>query len=108
MALNFLKIIQIMIMKSSQMYQKNLIKKLPNFDGCSLRISHLTANILTHCKKLKVISRHGVGYNNVDLDYIKNNIALLITNNANHITVTNNIVLYDVVYFKGCFHMIHL
>ena len=47
---------------------ENLIKKLPNFDGCTLRVSKLNSNILKHCKKLKVISRHGVGYDNVDLD----------------------------------------
>ena len=28
--------------------------------------------ILSKCKNLKVISRHGVGYDNVDLNYIKN------------------------------------
>ncbi len=82
--------------------EKNLIKKLPNFDGCSLRISHLTANILSHCKKLKVISRHGVGYNNVDLDYLKkNNIALLITNNANHITVAEHVLYMMLFISKG-------
>ena len=43
-----------------------------------LRVSKLDENILKHCKKLKAISRHGVGIDNVDLDYIKkNNISLL-------------------------------
>ena len=51
--------------------EKNLIKKLPEFDACTLRVSKLNSNILSNCKKLKVISRHGVGYDNVDLDFIK-------------------------------------
>ena len=51
--------------------EKNLIEKLPAFDGCTLRVSKLDEQILKHCPKLKVISRHGVGYDNVDLKYLK-------------------------------------
>ena len=51
--------------------EQNLIKKLPDFDACTLRVSKLNENILKHCPKLKVISRHGVGFDNVDLPYIK-------------------------------------
>ena len=54
--------------------EKNLIKKLPKFDGCTLRVSKLNENILKHCPNLKVISRHGVGYDNVDLSFIKKEI----------------------------------
>ena len=72
---------------------ENLIKKLPNFDGCTLRVSKLNSNILKHCKKLKVISRHGVGYDNVDLNYIKqNNINLLITAKANAVAVAEHVM----------------
>ena len=68
--------------------EENLIKKLPEFDGCTLRVSKLNENILKHCPNLKVISRHGVGYDNVDLPYIKkNNISLLITATANAVAV---------------------
>ena len=51
--------------------EENLIKVLPNFDACTLRVSKLNEKILSKCKNLKVISRHGVGYDNVDLNYIK-------------------------------------
>ena len=72
---------------------ENLIKKLPNFDGCTLRTSELNSNILKHCEKLKVISRHGVGYDNVDLNYIKqNNINLLITAKANAVAVAEHVM----------------
>ncbi len=54
--------------------EENLINKLPNFDGCTLRVSKLNENVLKHCPNLKVISRHGVGYDNVDLPYIKKKI----------------------------------
>jgi len=72
--------------------EENLIKVLPNYDACTLRVSKLDSNILKHCKKLKVISRHGVGYDNVDLKYIKdNNISLLITATANAVAVTEHV-----------------
>ena len=73
--------------------EKNLIKVLPNFDGCTLRVSKLSEKILSNCKNLKVISRHGVGYDNVDLNYIKkNNITLLITATANAVAVAEHVI----------------
>ena len=73
--------------------EENLIEKLPEFDGCTLRVSKLNKNILKNCPKLKVISRHGVGYDNVDLDYVKNNnITLLITAKANSVAVAEHVI----------------
>ena len=77
----------------SDVSEENLIKKLPEFDGCTLRVSKLSENILKHCTKLKVISRHGVGYDNVDLSFIKKkNISLLITATANAVAVAEHVI----------------
>ena len=60
--------------------KKNLMSKLPAFDGITLRRGKIDSEILKKCKKLKVISRHGVGYDNVDTNFLKkNNISLLVT-----------------------------
>ena len=73
--------------------EKNLLEVLPNFDACTLRVSKLNKKILLNCKNLKVISRHGVGYDNVDLDYIKkHNITLLITATANAVAVAEHVI----------------
>ena len=90
------------LLKKSQDYEyelitdvseENLIKKLPDFDACTLRVSKLTENILKHCPKLKVITRHGVGFDNDDLEYIKkNNITLLITATANAVAVAEHVI----------------
>ena len=73
--------------------EDNLIKVLPNFDGCTLRVSKLTSNIMSACKNLKIISRHGVGYDNIDLDYIKKNkITLTITATANATAVSEHVM----------------
>ncbi len=99
----------------SDISEQNLINKLPEFDGCTLRVSKLTKNILEKCKKLKVISRHGVGYDNVDLDFIKKKkISLLITANQNEAAVAEHamymmlslakgIVSHDIAVRKGLF-----
>ena len=77
----------------SDISEKNIIEKLPNFDACTLRVSKLDEKILKHCPKLKAISRHGVGYDNVDLNYIKNNkISLLITATANAVAVAEHVL----------------
>ena len=73
--------------------ENNLINKLPEFDGCTLRVSKLKESVLKYCPKLKVISRHGVGYDNVDLNYIKKkNISLLITAKANAVAVAEHVI----------------
>ena len=60
--------------------KKNLMSKLADFDGITLRRGKIDSEILEKCKKLKVISRHGVGYDNVDTKFLKkNNISLLVT-----------------------------
>ncbi len=73
--------------------EENLIKVLPKFDACTLRVSKLNEKIMSNCKNLKVISRHGVGYDNIDLNYIKkNNITLLITAKANAVAVAEHVI----------------
>ena len=95
--------------------EENLINILPNYDACTLRVTKLDSKILQHCKEIKAISRHGVGYDNVDLKYIKdNNIALLITATANSaavaehvfsmmLTISKSIKKYDNEVRKGNF-----
>ncbi len=83
-------------------HKENLIKKLPNFDGVTLRVAKLNDEILKHCKKLKVISRHGVGIDNVDLKFIKKNkIALLITSTANSLAVAEHVMYMMLCLTKG-------
>ena len=82
--------------------KENLIKELPKFDGLTLRVAKLGSEILNNCKKLKVISRHGVGYDNVDLNYLKkNNITLLITATANAVAVAEHAMYMILSLSKG-------
>ena len=72
--------------------EENIKKKISKYDGVTLRVSKLTEKVLVNAKKLKVISRHGVGYDNIDTTYIKNNdIKLMITASANAVAVAEHV-----------------
>ena len=67
-----------------------------------MRVAKLNSSILKNCKKLKVISRHGVGYDNVDLKYLKKNkIKLLITATANAVSVAEHVMYMLLSLSKG-------
>ena len=82
--------------------KKNLISKLPAFDGITLRRGKIDSEILEKCKKLKVISRHGVGYDNVDTDFLKkNNISLLVTGTTTSTSPAEHIMFMILNISKG-------
>ena len=67
-------------------------KKIDDCDAVVLRTFKLNAELINSAKKLQIISRHGVGYDNVDLDIIKKkNITLAITATANAVAVTEHV-----------------
>ena len=82
--------------------KKNLISKLPDFDGITLRRGKIDAEILEKCKKLKVISRHGVGFDNVDIKFLKkNNIKLLVTATTTSVSPAEHIMFMIINISKG-------
>ena len=82
--------------------KNNLLKKLPEFDGITLRRGKVDSEVLSNCKKLKVISRHGVGYDNIDIDYIKkNNIKLLVTDSSTSTSPAEHIMYMILSIYKG-------
>ena len=69
-----------------------LINKLQDCDAVSLKTSKLGADLINAANKLKIISRHGVGCDNVDLEAVKKKkIILSITTNANASTVAEHV-----------------
>jgi len=73
--------------------ENNVINNLKDVDGICLRTSKINSKILQNCKKLKIISRHGVGYDNVDLNFLnKNNQALAITGTSNAVSVAEHVM----------------
>ena len=91
--LEFLKENELEIVEVTNFNKQNLQEELKFIDAILLRTSRLDKDILEHCKKLKIISRHGVGYDNIDLESTKkNNITLAITATANAVAVAEHVM----------------
>ena len=70
-----------------------LKSKIKDFDGISLRTAKLSGEVIEAANKLKIISRHGVGYDNVDLAASKKRkITLAITATANAVAVAEHVM----------------
>ena len=86
---------------------EELIDLLTNKDAVILDLENITPLVIKECPKLKIISRFGVGYNNIDIQAIKSKgIKLAITYNSQSkavsrhtlaliLSITNNIVIND-------------
>ena len=74
-------------------FLNNIIDELKFVDAIAVRTANLSKEVLKECKSLKIVARHGVGYDTVDLDYLnRKNIALAITGSANAATVAEHVI----------------
>ena len=74
--------------------KKNLIEQLCDVDGIALRTAQLDEEILRKCPKLKIVARHGVGYDSVDLNYLnQNKQALAVTGTSNAVSVAEHVMM---------------
>ena len=91
--LNILKESNFEIINISDFSKENLINQLVNVEAIAVRTAKLSHDILQECKSLKIVSRHGVGYDNIDLNYLnKQKIALAVTGTANAMTVAEHVM----------------
>ena len=85
--------------------ENNLKKELIDVDGILVRTANLSSNVLSDCHNLKIVARHGVGYDNVDLEYLnQNKIALGITGTSNAVSVAEH-VLTSFLYLTKNIHL---
>ena len=100
--LEFLKNNEFEVFEVDNFEIQSLKESLKNVDGILLRTSKLDQDILKHCDNLKIISRHGVGYDNVDLDFLnKNKIALGITSTSNAASVSEHVMSFFIYLTKN-------
>jgi D-3-phosphoglycerate dehydrogenase len=82
--------------------RENLLLKLPEFDGITLRRGKIDREILNKCDKLKVIARHGVGYDSVDTKCLKEKgITLLVAHNSTSTSPAEHIMFMIMNIYKG-------
>ena len=84
--------------------EDHLIEKLQDVDGIVVRTAEINKNILSQAKNLKIVARHGVGYDNVDTEYLNNNkIAMAITGKANATSVAEHVMTMMLCLTKNIF-----
>lgn len=67
--------------------------KIVDADGVTIRTALLPAEVLERGEVLKVVSRHGVGYDNVDLDHLNSRgIPMALTADANASSVAEHVM----------------
>ena len=70
-----------------------LAAEVAGADALTVRVGELTEEVLDAAPNLCVISRHGVGYDNVPVDYCtKRGIAVAITADANSTSVAEHAI----------------
>ena len=90
------------LLKSNSDYEFEIVEnvdpeflksKIKDCDGVSIRTAKLTSDVIEVAEKLKIISRHGVGYDNIDLEAVKQkNLTLAITATANAVAVAEHVM----------------
>ena len=89
----FLQKLQYDVIEITDITKKNLIKELSDVDGIILRTATLSADVMSKCPNLKIVARHGVGYDNVDLNYLnEKKLALAVTGTANAVSVAEHVM----------------
>ena len=83
------------IVEVTDISTNNLKKELADVSGIVLRTAQMPNEVIDACSNLQIIARHGVGYDNVDLNYLnKKKIALGVTGTANAVSVAEHVMTF--------------
>ena len=83
------------IIEVTDVSTSNLKKELADVSGIVLRTAQMPNEVIDACPDLQIIARHGVGYDNVDLNYLnKKRIALGVTGTANAVSVAEHVMTF--------------
>ena len=81
--------------------KNNLIHQLRDVDGIIIRTAKLESEIINQCSKLKIVARHGVGYDNIDINFLnKKKIALGVTSTSNAVSVAEQVISFFFIFSK--------
>ena len=79
--------------------------KIADADGVTIRTALLPGEVLERGERLKVVSRHGVGYDNVDLDHLNSRgIPMALAADANASSVAEHVLFMMLHLAKRGFH----
>jgi D-3-phosphoglycerate dehydrogenase len=73
---------------------ETLASRLPDADGLIVRTIRIDRDVLSHCPKLRILARHGVGYDIIDVPALtERGIPLTITPEANAVSVAEHALM---------------
>tara|TARA_B100001769_G_C21996437_1_gene535511 strand:+ start:51 stop:1025 length:975 start_codon:yes stop_codon:yes gene_type:complete len=102
--LEFLRSKNLEVLEINTFEENELISLISDVEGIIIRTANLNENLLSKCKNLKIVARHGVGYDNIDLNYLnKKNIALAITGQSNAVSVAEHVMTMMLTLSKNIF-----
>lgn len=75
----------------TELSEDNILQHIANYDAAILGVAPFTARIVGNAERLRVASRHGVGYDSVDVAALTAaGIPLTVTGTANSVTVAEH------------------
>src|SRR5690554_140899 len=73
--------------------RETIERLIVNVDAVVTRMTIIDKALIAKGKKLQIIARHGIGVDNIDVDYaLQQNVAVITTGNANSISVAEHVV----------------
>jgi len=92
------------VLEINSFEENKLTPLIADVEGIVIRTANLKENLLSKCNNLKIVARHGVGYDNIDLEYInKKRIALAITGQSNAVSVAEHVMTMMLTLSKNIF-----
>ena len=93
--INYLKTNNFECFEIEDLSKNNLIDQLNDVDGIIIRTAKLESEIINQCTKLKIVARHGVGYDNIDINFLnEKKIALGVTSTSNAVSVAEQVISF--------------
>ena len=84
--------------------KKELIEYIKDADAIIVGLEPINEEVLSQCKHLKIVSKYGVGLNNIDLDACKKrNIAIGWTGGVNKLSVSEMTLGYMLMLMRNLF-----
>ena len=75
--------------------EEALLEVVTDVDGIAVRSARLTPKVLSAARRLVAVSRHGVGYDNIDVPSLNaRNIPLMLAIHANAVSVSEHTMLF--------------
>ena len=78
--------------------EEDIIADIPDCDAMIVRTAKITGKILDAAPKLKIIARHGAGYDNVDLEGARRNKVLVTTAGGANATSVAELAIFYMLY----------